>query len=600
MYLGYTQLKNMKELIILLIISIIITILSRNILIVLPLIFFAIFSQKERIFRLIQKRPSNVTEVDFIENGILKLHNFYLGILIVDDIKHDFNDLTEDSLRTKIESFHRLISIDNNIKIIMGKQKIDKQEYLSSLFRRAQNLRISVEADPSNEKNKAELSQIEKFIEKINNGREIMKYYMVFMTSGNSPEEVRTKLDLIINNLLALDIKARRANRQEITNASPLLFSESFKNIVTFSLDVPWFSPYTLPKAPSMDLIGSGIYLGVSKRDGNPVFWSVNTGQNGHVLVIGPTGSGKTEFLLSLGVKSNLIEQTPVVIFDIKGDFKQRLKKNGIPFRTFYIPIFSPSLLKPVYCSLYERFSQIVDIIGIGYNLDFKTRASLYEALRQISELKLRGTKEELNISWDDVMISVDNLDIDYPTKYMLKRILSELRTIDENGIGFPLDYEGLNVVDLTTIKSDEVKTVVILGLLRNILNKYSSYLHDRVKLIIIIDEAWLILKDQNSGRSLIGVGEIIKKGRGHGLALFMATQNIQDLGNNPEIVLNNVGLLAFMNNGDKKMWGEVDRFSDISKKELMNTLLYMKRGESYIRFLGDNRGIPIEIDVLL
>jgi len=81
---------------------------------------------------------------------------------------------------------------------------------------------------------------------------------------------------------------------------------------------------------------------------------------------------------------------------------------------------------------------------------------------------------------------------------------------------------------------------------------------------------------------------------------LLLATQNIIDLGDYSDIYLQNIGLIAFMNNGDKKFWQEVLRFVNISDKEISNELSFLGRGEALIRFITDPRPVIISLDTLI
>jgi len=79
-----------------------------------------------------------------------------------------------------------------------------------------------------------------------------------------------------------------------------------------------------------------------------------------------------------------------------------------------------------------------------------------------------------------------------------------------------------------------------------------------------------------------------------------MASQNIHDLGSRGDVILENVGLLALMNNGDREFWERAKRFAIISDQEIEEDLLFSSRGEALVRFLGDPRPAKVKLDVFV
>jgi len=84
-------------------------------------------------------------------------------------------------------------------------------------------------------------------------------------------------------------------------------------------------------------------------------------------------------------------------------------------------------------------------------------------------------------------------------------------------------------------------------------------------------------------------LGDIVKRGRGHGIAVFLATQNVSDFQGLEDLVLENVSNLVILSNGDMKFWEEVgQRFVFLSKEEIRTKLMYLKRGEALVRLSND------------
>jgi len=155
------------------------------------------------------------------------------------------------------------------------------------------------------------------------------------------------------------------------------------------------------------------------------------------------------------------------------------------------------------------------------------------------------------------------------------------------------IDKPEVYVVDLSLIKSEELRRLIMLSVLTKIYNKY-SVADDKLKIALVVDEAWSILK---SASEYSIVMDLIKRGRGFGIMLLMATQNIIDFGQYSDIYLQNIGLIAFMNNGDKKFWQEVTRFVNVNDEEIEQQLTFLGRGEALIHFITDPRAVLVSLD---
>lgn len=155
-----------------------------------------------------------------------------------------------------------------------------------------------------------------------------------------------------------------------------------------------------------------------------------------------------------------------------------------------------------------------------------------------------------------------------------------------------------INLIDLTLIKSEEIKRLIIYTLIQELYNKFSlEKIYDKPRVFLVLDEAWTILKNESEDYPI--VADLIKRGRGYGISIIMATQNLEDLGDLANIYLDNIGVSVFMNNGDKKFWEEIRRFVNVDNDTLSNNLIFMNRGEALVRFLGDPRPVIIKLNTL-
>jgi len=593
--------QNSRFFIVFILLLSILAILSRSIVFVfldvfMILLFF--FSNKKQSINIITKlffmigfkQKSSTSSTQFlIKEGILKTDKGVKGILVIDDIPFDYRDLSEESLRAKIVAFHKVLDVLGDVDIIFKKQTIDKNTFLEKLFLKAQNLRVIIDADPSNEKAKNELEMIQHMIKKINEGESPFRYIIFFLINSDSEERALASLQLLKKGLESIGIKARLASEKEINN---LIQDKIYTKAQGFPTQIPFLTAFSLPKSPKFEFFDDGIYIGREIETNRAVFWNYSKMLNPHVLLIGPTGAGKTEFLVSLGYKINLFSEIPVVYFDAKGDIKLRLKKYNIKMKILNPLIYSLGLLDPNGANLDSYISQLESILENSFKLDKYTSSILYRIIKNIFY------KYE-NPTWDNAIEELEAFDLPMQVKAYLYRIISQVKDYDidkKYEITYMINENEIYVIDLSLIKSEEIRRLIMLSVLTKIYNKY-NVADDKLKIALVIDEAWTILKDSSEYSIII---DLVKRGRGFGIMLLMATQNIMDLGQFSDIYLQNIGLIAFMNNGDKKFWQEVLRFVNIPDAEIENELTFLGRGEALMRFITDPRPVILVLDSLV
>ena len=576
-------------------------ILSRSIVFIILDIFmilFFFFSNKKQNIKIISKilfifrfKQKNLTSSPqfVIKEGILKTDKGIKGILVVDDIPFDYRDLSEESLRAKIIAFHKVLDVLGDVDIIFKKQTIDKNTFLEKLFLKAQNLRVIIDADPSNEKAKNELEIIQYMIKKINEGESPFRYIIFFVINSDSEEHALASLQLLKKGLESIGIKARLASQKEINN---LIQDKINPKAQGFPTQIPFLTAFSLPKSPKFEFFDDGIYIGREIGTNRVVFWNYTKMLNPHVLLIGPTGAGKTEFLISLGYKINLFSEIPVVYFDAKGDIKLRLRKYNIKMKVLNPLIYSLGLLNHNGVNLDSYISQLESILENSFKLDKYTSSILYRIIKNIFY------KYE-NPTWDHAIEELETLDLPIQVKAYLYRIISQVKDYDMDKkyeITNMINENEIYVIDFSLIKSEEIRRLIMLSVLTKIYNKY-NVADDRLKIALVIDEAWTILKDSSEYSIII---DLVKRGRGFGIMLLMATQNIIDLGQFSDVYLQNIGLIAFMNNGDKKFWQEVLRFVNMPSTEIESELSFLGRGEALVRFITDPRPVILILDSLV
>ncbi|QKR01034.1 AAA family ATPase [Metallosphaera tengchongensis] len=516
-----------------------------------------------------------------MEKGTLITDKESMSFIVVEDVPFDYRDMSESSLKTSINAFHKVTNVGTQIDMILRKRYIDLRSYTNKVLNKIQNLRIIVENDPSNARAKKEMELLQSLLSKIDEGERPFSYQLVLVIHGKSKEEARSLGEVVMRGLESLGIKSRFADVREI---------EEIINLSTYSLrregfpsQIPFITPFSVDKTPKIEMWSKGIYLGKDMTRNTSVFWNVEAMENGHLLVIGPTGSGKTEFLISLGIMMSFNYRIPILFFDSKGDIKSRLKKYGYNFRVLNPFFLSLNLLNSPYVPPSVKPLFLEKVIGVTFRLNREERAILFTSLN-----RLVSSKEKSRVSWD-VLLE----DPEISERFSLRRVIEIIKIFENDGPSL-IDavYNGINVVDLTQLKDETLRRFVTYSFISMLYSKYSLSVDQGLRIALVVDEAWSVLRDEEDYGI---IGDLIKRGRGHGISLLMATQNIQDLGNNTDVFMENFGVLCFMNNGDKEFWnGIVKRYSNILDADVENRLTFMGRGEMLVRFLGDPRPILV------
>ncbi len=565
--------------------------------IVVLIIILLIIQFHDRIFYVFKGYISQTSSSYVIDNGVFYDDKKANAVLVIDDILTNYRDYTDVYLRSQIVSFYKILDIAKDVTILLRKEHINKNNYLESLSQRAQSLRIVIENDPSNEKAKRKLELIQNIISRVEKEEIPFKYELYIIITAKNKSESLALANTIKQGLEGLGIKGRFADVNEIKELTKNFFGKKILSTkVALPLQLPYLTPFSLEKQPKHVLINHGILLGKDLDNNSLVLWNLTESENTHILITGPTGSGKTEFLIRLSTLLNIIYDRTIILFDIKGDIKYRLLKYKIPINIINPLMYKLGLLDENEIPITARLLQIERILFNSFRLTKLQSSVIYTYLNRLLENRLLRYR----LRWKDLEKYSNEID-DIQLKYYISKIINILSSLDDLDL-IPLvnsiNEKEINVVDLTTIKSEEIRRLIIYTFLYEIYNKVSlDSIFDIPKMFIVLDEAWTILKAENEDYPI--VADLIKRGRGHGISIIMATQNIEDLGELANIYLDNVGLALFMNNGDRKFWEEVKRFTSIDDELIGKRLMYLNKGEALIRFLGDPRPIVVKLDLL-
>lgn len=246
----------------------------------------------------------------------------------------------------------------------------------------------------------------------------------------------------------------------------------------------------------------------------------------GHVLVVGKTGSGKTNSVKVLVEEiARRYRHVSILVldwageYDIKGFLKLRPGEN-LQFN-----------IASAFSHSNDQFADfLVDVFSSIYELTEPQAYMLYKSLRRLSPpIKLR-----------DIVESVENLQIrDYKEIDIKAALLRRLEPLNDGVLGkvlngdlaFDVFLDKNVIVDLSSIESIKHKILLTLIILRKIYDhSLKRGFSDNIEHITVIEEAWTVLPYRRR-EDPPSIGErLFLELRKYGECLVAVTQSITDV----------------------------------------------------------------------
>ncbi|MCX8185513.1 MAG: ATP-binding protein [Sulfolobales archaeon] len=539
-------------------------------------------------------------------------------IIKVNNIVTSINDLSEQEVLKYLKTYFNSLNLGFPIEVRTIFKPLDKEKVISEINRKIQNLLITIDVNPSNVKAKTDLDRLTKFKDKILKHNiqpyDVLAYYVVEACSNseeNAVKLVNSRTSLLTKTLESLGIMASELRGIEGRILLQMFFrgyTYGLHGLITKLLNWKYFfrkasttltvfNPHIITSRTRFDLRSSGVYLGINVLTSEGVYWNIEGGLNPHVLVIGPSGIGKTETLITMLIRVCSTYSTKVFVVDIKNEYRERLFKRGYRAKVINLGVDVGLGVGQVIKLVPKTFraTYLTEVISDSmlFREDKELTATLYRVLSDSFEF----LDENLSNFWGvikDVSMSIDN---DY-LQYKLMRMLNVMEALDR---GKPLitainEPESITVVNLSNIS--------VLGV--DYLNLSMSIFFNTLQLLymsnvseghipkvqLVVDEAWQFLLSK--AQVLL---KLLKLGRGYGVSVALATQSLYDLGDLSKEYVENAGLLIALPSPDTLYWRELSKYMRISYDEVREYSLALSKGDALIRILPDPRPIPVKLD---
>ncbi len=295
------------------------------------------------------------------------------------------------------------------------------------------------------------------------------------------------------------------------------------------------------PPEPRKELLLSsfedGVYIGKTRFLGTPVFWDPNKLINPHLAVMGITGAGKSYTVKTFLTRASLIWKSNGIILDWVGEYNSWVKQAG-----------------GLVIDLAKEKLNILDLVGLPKESRIK---QIMNALEILADLKnYPNEKDEIEETIEQIYENNQEKERNLKDVVWLleekgkKKAARLIKKFTVEGADFfsgkttldirKLTHSGLVCIDLHNLPSEEIRSLAGLTILQYIkeLMRIEGIADEekRIKLFVVLDEAWKIAQDERSD-----VITIVREGRKYKFALVVATQNPTDM---HKTIFSNIGTI--------------------------------------------------------
>jgi len=550
------------------------------------------------------------------KNGLICGKKF----LIVEATPTALNAASAEELQHILKSYYKALNLGFPIEVKTFLHPIDSDSYIKSIDKKIENLSVILELNPSASSIKTRLANLNRVkYNVLKHGLapyEVLTYFSVSACSDDKDDLLRVlnlRIKALRDSLNSLGIKVKVVSLRNLDIINKLFFRHTFgrgilrprefKPITLCDYSLFYFIPSLIRIEDFSSVTLDGIYLGIDILSGRRIFWNINKAPSPHVLVIGPTGSGKTEFLSIFSHRFHEWCKGNVLIFDVKGEYRLRLKRLGADFEELMlgedIGLGVSKILTalPPSSRLNFMMDLIMDLI-LSESMSRDDITAIYRSLSQVLNNKLREDSIDAVEILSDVINYITNFEDPY-LGYKLSRAMDVLKVLEGGRALTTLLIRGRSIYILNFSKLMAlglnyifVASSIISRLMRTYMSLMRRALRNPViDLLLVYDESWAILPS-------INVNELIRLSRSYGISVALASQKLSDFKVKESVAVLNSGLFVAMPSANIDYWRELSRFMLISDDEVRKYTLLIDRGEAAIRIAPNPKPYIIRFNV--
>lgn len=473
-----------------------------------------------------------------------------------------------------------IINFDQSMTISMFIYPSTSSDVLSDLRRKIAEMEATLssqiddgrEADP---KVKASLEDALSLQEQLAKGVERFFQFSLYITlSSENKKDLEEGGKRLMSTLSSILMDAKSATLQMEAGFKSSLPQGQDELFLSRNMDTTSLST-TFPFASAQLTQDRGILYGVNQQNGSLIIFDRFTLENANEVVFGKSGSGKS-YLIKLEVMRNALFGTDIIIIDPEGEYEDLTKRVGGEYISFKPS--HPIRINPFDLSgLYEEGEnelglKILSLHGllkiIVGELSASEDAILDRALLETYKRKGITTDPKTQTNEPPIMDDLYNT-LGGMSEEEAKSLALRMEKFTKGSLSGIFDEQSnFNIKSKLTVFSlkeleEELRAVAMHIILDYVWTKVRK---DLKKRLLIIDEAWYIMKYKDSASFVYGVA---KRARKYFLSLTTATQDVFDFLSTDygKAVLSNSSLQILL----KQSTSEID---------LVSQIFYLSQGE--------------------
>ncbi len=543
--------------------------------------------------------------------------------LRIKGVSRTLTDMEADDLKRFLKSYFNMLNVGFPIEISTRIFPISTEKYLERIDKKIDTLKVILEDNPSLTGLKDEIRRLENQRKSLLEGNHPLKIEALIYIYGCAPssDEVLRLLEhrakTLRDVLSSLGIRAspiESSNSEEfnqtffrelgIPTSLPRKLTEFINSLkpkqylILASNISAIFFPFLLGGKTEAEVSNTGIIIGTDPLRNSVITWDPSSSTSPHVIVVGPTGSGKTTFLTQLVEEFRDAYGAASLIIDVKGEYKERLDSLGIKYVKLrlgedagvdlckYMNMFPPrwrgDVLTDVIAQSFSVF-KLPELTGrLHEAIELATSSGCHNLINSLMEyIRLKGN-DYYTFKLATVLHKIELLERD-DRDDMIAYIIDFLAGILNKPVILDLSYllglEPELVVMIVSITSNLILSMV----------KEMPRVFTRAWKLLIFDEGWLYIRPL---RGLIA--PLLRLGRSYRLSVAIATQDLKDLEFLGGFAASNTGLLIALSSTDKSYWKGISSYMNINDEEVTSYISLLRKCEGVARVGSDPKGRPV------
>jgi len=528
------------------------------------------------------------------EAFILDIGSRYIALtpMIIEDIPYTHSDFTpEDFMRYSKGFTSILASTPGPFIVAIVRGNVDVSTYIKKLESKILHYKVMAQADPTNPHLERKVIGLEKVLRRVSHGEKPVRLSLLiipYAIGGNKhvivDEVLGRAKSLKLSFESTLGLKCKFIGINELLRTFISNKSKSYLNVLEG--DISFLAPISRFKRPYIEDLDDGIYLGEDIDMGTPIFYNFKTHSLRHLVVIGPTGRGKTTFLKTLVSRvSSVHYDVAIWIVDFRGEFKP-LESSG--FKVIDASNNPINVLKNHYTNPKLRARQIIEALQV-----VSTLTPMEEYVLYLNLVKLLNDNDSVRFSDLVESLKAKAEKLGFEERSQIYSLISKLEPFSietfEEGSEVRFTLGEHTVLDLSRLP-EEYRDFYVANFLQALHNyMYTLPPDEKLRGILVIDEAWRMLRCK-SGREL--VMKLVKEGRAFGISIVISTQDLTDL---PKEILDNAGTIIVFGSNSREYIEAIASYMSLNEHD-KERMLWLKVGEALVRVYGDPRPLWVRV----